>query len=189
MKSTKLKQYAIAFTMLLLLCGCSGSDVSSGLYQEIKSTDKMVLASMTVTKTAKMEGNEWYKIGKRIAVYSYDSYMQAYIDLSELRPEDLDFNEDTKTVKVVLPPVITEITGRDMEMHKVYDNIGLLRDSLDSKERAQIKEEANKSFKEEVEDNPTFRKQLEETAKRKAREYFQTIFEANGFTASIDFRN
>lgn len=170
-----------------IMSSCARTD-TKGLYQEIKSVDKMVFASMAITKTAKMESSDWYTIGKRIAVYSYDSYMRAFVDLSALQMDDLIFDEDAKTVKVMLPPVTTEITGRDMELRKEYDNIGVLRSDLDSKERAEIKEIANASFKAEVEENPMFRQQLIEAAKRKARKYFETIFEANGYTASIDFK-
>ncbi|MBD5256242.1 MAG: DUF4230 domain-containing protein [Bacteroides sp.] len=162
-------------------------NVSKELYQEIKSADKMVFASMAITKTAKLQSEDWYKLGKRIAVYSYDSYMRAYIDLSELKMEDIVFNDDERTVTVNLPPIITEITGRDMELHKEYENIGLLRSEIDSKERALIKEMANSSFKKEVEGNATFRKQLTDEAKRKARNYFEAIFEAYGYTANIYF--
>lgn len=169
----------------IILSSCAKTD-NTELYQEIKSVDKMVFASIAITKTAKMESSAWY--GKRIAVYSYDSYMRAYVDLSALQMEDLVFDEEAKTVKATLPPIKTEITGRDMEMRKVYENIGTFRSELDSKERAEIKEIANASFKEEVEENPMFKEQLTEAAKRKARKYFETIFEANGYTASIDFK-
>lgn len=170
-----------------MLTGCSKPD--NRLYSEIKSVDKMVFATMSITKTAKMESSDWYTIGKRIAVYSYDSYLRAYIDLSALQMDDLVFDDKAKTVKVTLPPVMTEVTGRDMEMKKEYENIGLLRSELDSKERAEIKEIANKSFKEEVEENPSFQEHLIESAKRKARKYFETLFAANGYTASIDFKD
>ncbi|MDE6484418.1 MAG: DUF4230 domain-containing protein [Duncaniella sp.] len=171
-----------------MLASCAKAPDNTELYQEIKSVDKLVLASMAITKTATMESSGWYTVGKRIAVYSYDSYMRAYIDLSELQMDDLVFDDRTKTVKVTLPPVVTELTGRDPEMHKVYDNIGILRSGIDAKERAEIKEKANASFKAEVEENPTFRRQLTDAAQRKARKYFETIFEANGYTATIDFK-
>lgn len=178
--------------MLLLASACSYKDDAPNyteLYEEIKSVDKMVFASMAIAKTAKSERNDWYKVGKRIAVYSYDSYMRAYIDLSSLQIDDLVFDDDAKTVKVTLPPVITEITGRDMEMRKEYENIGIFRSDLDSKERAEIKEVANASFKKEVEQNPMFKKHLTEEARHNARRYFETLFEANGYTASIDFKH
>lgn len=175
---------------LLLFVGCKKqADNHADLYQEIKSADKMVFASMTVTKTAKTERSDWYKIGKRIAVYSYDSYLQAYIDLSSLQFEDLTFDDKAKTVSVTLPPVEIEIEGRDMEMKKVYENISPFRSDIDAKERAEIKEQANKSFVKEVNENPMFRQKLTEAAERKARKYFETLLEANGYTASINFRN
>lgn len=182
-----MKHLILSVLGMLLLSSCAKTD-NTDLYQEIKSVDKMVFASMAITKTAKMESSDWYTVGKRIAVYSYDTYMRAYVDLSALQMDDLVFDESNKTVKVMLPPVRTEVTGRDMEMRKEYENIGMMRDDLDSKERAEIKEKANASFKAEIEENPMFKEQLTEAAKRKARKYFETIFEANGYTASVDFK-
>lgn len=178
------------FGMLMPLLSCSSKVDNRELYQEIKSVDKLVLSSMAITKTGKFDPTDdpWYKSGKRIAVYSYDSYMRAYIDLSSLQLEDMKFDDNAKTVKVVLPPIVTEVVGRDMEMRKVYDNIRFWRSELDSKERAQVKEAINASFKKEVAENPSFREHLTEAAKRKARKYFENIFEANGYTASIDFK-
>ncbi len=172
---------------VFLLWSCSKPDHAE-LYQEIKSADKMVFASMAITKTAKLESKRWYTVGKRIAVYSYDSYMRAYVDLSELQEEDIVFDEKNKKVKVTLPPVKIEVSGRDMDMRKEYDNIGLFRDSLDAKERAAIKEIANKSFNKEIVKNAVFREQLTESAKRKARTYFETIFKGNGYEPIIDFK-
>ena len=185
-----MKQYLMGVVGLLMLGACSKTEQPdhTGIYQEIKSGDKMVFASMAITKTARMESSDWYTIGKRIAVYSYDSYMRAYVDLSAMQMDDIVYDEDAKTVRVTLPPVRTEIAGRDMEMRKEYENIGPFRSNLDSKERAEIKEKANASFKKEVEDNPEFRQQLVDAAERKARKYFETLFEANGYTASVDFK-
>ena len=182
-----LLRIAVCAASLILMSACAKRD-NTALYQEIKSADKMVFASMAITKTAKLESSDWYKIGKRITVYSYDSYMRAYIDLSALQPEDIQFDDNAGTVKVILPPVRTEVIGRDMELRREYENIGLLRSDLDSRERAEIKEKANASFRKEVEENPEFRRQLTETARRKARRYFETLFEANGYTAVIDFK-
>ena len=183
----------LALTALLSACKKEKEDadparIRTEILQQLRSADKMVFASMSITKTAKLEDSEWYKIGKRIAVYSYDSHMNAFIDLSELSPDDISFNEADSTVRVTLPPVRTEVTGRDMEMTKEYENIGPLRSEIDSKERAAMKEQANSSFRSEIEDNPRFRAKLKETAERKARGYFETLFKDNGFTAIIDFK-
>lgn len=158
------------------------------LYQELKSVDKMVFASMSITKSVKMQSDAWYKVGKRIAVYSYDSHMRAYIDMSQLQESDMVFDEVNHTVQITLPPVTTEVTGRDMTMRKEYENIGLFRSELDSKERAEMKEKANVSFVREVQRNPQFRRQLTEAAQRKARKYFEALCESAGYVASITFK-
>lgn len=178
----------------ILLAGCHKEDKASILlhdemYQEVKSTDKMVFASMSVTKTVKTDRTDWYKIGKRIAVYSYDSYLRAYVDLSELAPEDIVFDDEHRTVGLTLPPVKTEVTGRDMEMKKVYENIGIMRSNVDSRERAEMKERANSSFMKEVDRNPEFKKRLTEEAERKARSYFEAIFDSFGYKSDISFRS
>lgn len=159
------------------------------MYQELKSVDKMVFASMSITKSVKMESSAWYKVGKRIAVYSYDSYMRAYIDMSQLQASDMVLDEANHTVQITLPAVTTEVTGRDMTMRKEYENIGLFRSELDSKERAEMKEKANESFVREVQENPQFRKQLTEAAQRKARKYFEALCESAGYAASVKFKN
>lgn len=166
---------------------CSKPD-HTDLYRQIQSADRIVFASMAITKTAKLENSDWYKLGKRIAVYSYNSYMHAYIDLSEIGPGDIQFDEDNKTVRLVLPPVRTEVSGRDMQMRKEYENIGMMRSDLDSKERAMIKENANRSFKAEVEDNPEFIQRLQQAAQRKARKYFENLFQTEGYTPQIEFK-
>ena len=143
---------------------------------------------MAITKTVKTDRTDWYKIGKRIAVYSYDSYLRAYIDLSSLQMEDLEFDENNKTVKTTLPPVMIETAGRDMEMRKEYENIGILRSDIDSRERAEMKEKANESFRKEVSENQEFRRRLTEAAERKAGRYFESLLAADGYTASIAFK-
>lgn len=192
-----MKHYAVIFAMLILLGACSKSHKDSEkdpaalrteIYQELKSTDKLVFASMSVTKTAKLEDSEWYKVGKRIAVYSYDSYLRGYVDMNELQPDDIEFDDVNKKVTLILPPVRTEVTGRDMTMRREYENIGLLRSEIDSKERAAMKEQANSSFVEEVEENPEFLMRLRESTEQKARQYFEALFAEEGYTAKVVFK-
>ncbi len=171
---------------ILMLPSCAKTDTND-LYQEIKSVDKMVFAKMAITKT--VYNNQENVLGRRYAAYSYDTYSRAYIDLSSLQSEDLVFDEKNKTVKVTLPPVIAELTGRDVEMREVYKNITGTRFDLDEKEISNLKEEGNKSLKKEWEENPMFKNHLIEAAKRKARKYFEGIFETNGYVASIDFKS
>lgn len=182
-------KFVLLLAIVLSFCiSCSPKPDHTGFYQEIKSADKMVFASMSITKTAKIDSKDWYKIGKRIAVYSYDTYLQAYINLSELKPEDLEFNDNDKSAIINLPPISTEISGRDFDMRKEYENIGLLRHELDSKERAEIKEKANADLMKELKSNPAFEQRLKEEAAKKAVSYFETLFEEAGYKAQVRFK-
>ena len=181
-----------AFSFLLIcifLCACSKKQAPdhTQLYEEIRHVNKMEFASMAVTKTVKTERSDWYKIGKRIAVYSFDTYLKAFVDLHEFEMENMEFDEENKTVKVTLPPIKIEIAGRDMEMKKEYENVGMFRTEIDSKERAKMKEKASSELKKELEGNPEYKQRLEDTARRKARSYFEDLFKNAGYTAYIRF--
>lgn len=184
------KFFSFIFTISLLMAiSCSKQEAPdhTRVYEEIRHVNKMEFASLAVTKTIKTERSDWYKVGKRIAVYSYDTYLKAFIDLSLLNMEDLEFDEAKKTVKVTLPPIQVEIAGRDMELKKEYENVGVFRTDIGSDERAKMKEMTNASFKKELQGNPEYKRQLEETARRKARSYFESIFSNAGYTALIRF--
>lgn len=157
------------------------------LYEEIRHVNRMEFASLAVTKTVKTERTDWYKIGKRIVVYSYDTYLKAFIDLNHLAPEDLEFDEENKTVSVTLPPIQIEIAGRDMEMEKEYENVGIFRTEISSQERAKMKEKANAELKKELEGNPEYKQRLNRAARQKARSYFQSLFQNAGYTPTIHF--
>ncbi len=182
-------KYLKFIVIAILMIGCTNKPPIDhvAIYEEIRYADKMELASMAVTKTVKTERTDWYKVGKRIAVYSYDTHLKAYIDLSELEPKDLEFDEDNKTVRISLPPIAIEIAGRDMELRKEYENIGLFRTEIDPKERAKMKELANSSLKKELNSNPEFKQKLIETARNKARKYFETLLKNTGYTAIVRF--
>lgn len=184
----KIIKYAFLVAVATVMVACNKTD-HNVFYQEIKSADKMVFASMAITKTAVMDDAKYDFLGDRVAVYSYNSYMQAFINLTDLLPSDIVFDDKNHTVTVTLPAVQTELTGRDMQMRKVYENIGLLRADLDSQERAQMKEKANQDLNREVVNNPAFRQQLTDAAKRKARAYFEAMFESTGYTPTINFKN
>ncbi len=189
LQDMKIIYYMILLMALPFFWGCSKQQAPdhSLLYEEIRHVDKLEFASMAVTKTVKTERTDWYKVGKRIAVYSFDTYLKAYIDLYEFDPEDMEFDEETKTVKVTLPPIKIDIAGRDMNMKKEYENVGMFRTEIDSKERAKMKEKASDDLRKELEGNPDYKKKLDESARRKARSYFETIFKNAGYTAYIRF--
>ena len=192
-----MKRYVItlaAIAALLTAGGCgnqnTGSDVpAQEVYQDIVSTDKLVFATMTITKTIHTERKEWYKIGKRIAAYSYDSYLRAYIDMTDFKPSDVVYDDDKRQITIYLPRIEVESAGRDMNMRKVYENIGPLRSDLDSRERAEMKEKANTSLRQELAGNPEFKQKLTAKAQQKARMYFKNILSKTGYDIVVDFKS
>ena len=171
------------------LLGCSKDQAPdhTQLFEEIRHVNRMEFASLAVTKTVKTERTDWYKVGKRIAVYSYDTYLKAFIDLNLMAPDDMVFDEEQKTVRITLPPVQIEISGRDMEMKKEYENVGLFRTEISAQERALMKEKANDELKKELAGNPEYKQRLNEAARHKARSYFESLLRDAGYTPYIRF--
>lgn len=185
-----------ALPFSLASCGDSGKDTvkttmdyskhHADLVGAMQSHSRMVFASMAVTKTAVADDSRLW--GKRIGVYSYDTYVRAWIDLSQLQPGDLKFDDDAKTVDVSLPPISVEIAGRDLTLHEDYTNIGLLRPRFSSADRARAKELANRDFRKEFNSDSSFRRILTDKATSKATAYFQDFFSRNGYTATVHFK-
>ncbi len=194
-----MKPFSYILSLLLafaILTGCRSGDreesdsvpavnYSDDFYQEIKRAGKIDFASMTVTKTVTTDRTEWYKIGKRVAVYSFDIYLRASMDLDRINPDDIKIDEEKKEIQLSLPPIEVEITGRSPEMRCEYENVGIFRSHPDSRERASLKEKANADFIREFKENPEYKRQLTETAERKARTYFESLGQAAGYDVSF----
>lgn len=155
-------------------------------YQEAKRSGKMEFGSMKVSKTVTTERTAWYKVGSRIAVYSFDIWLRAYVDLDKISEEDIEIDEDRKIIYVTLPPIEIEIAGRSPELRKEYEHIGIFRSHPDSRERAELKEIANADFEKEYKSDPEYVKRLRQTASGKARQWFSALGEARGYT--VEFR-
>ena len=179
--------YLLLAIPILYACSKSPAPDHTQLYEEIRQVNRMEFASLAVPKTVKTERTDWYKLGKRLAVYSYDTYLKAFIDMSLLAPEDIEFDEKNKTVRVILPPIQVEIAGRDMEMRKEYENVGMFRTEISSQERAKMKEKSNAELKKELEGEAEYKQRLEQRARQKARSYFETLLGNAGYTPSIRF--
>lgn len=192
------KKFLLIILLASIFWGCSHDTSSedaervairarhSDIYRELTGSNRLVLATMSVTKTITTDDSKLW--GKKIGVYSYDTHLRATINLNKLTPDDLIFDDDNKTVTVNLPPIDIDLSGRDMTLREEYTNIGLLRTRFDSKERAEAKEIANKDMKKELKSDSSFSRILTEKAETKAREYLKSFFEANGYTAVINFQ-
>lgn len=192
----------------LLLSACAHKEeeqVPANVYSRLQSVDKLVLASMTVSKMATIddlpveEAKGWrqtteavfnaMKIGKRIAAYSYDTYLDAYVDLSSLKPEDISVDETNRIITFNLPAIQTEFAGRDLPFREQHYRVTGLRSTIDAKERAKLKERMNAHLKEEVRKNDFFNRELTENAKAKGTAFFQALAQEAGYSAVVNFKN
>lgn len=203
----------LLYTAALCLCvlttgipvGCERSEGQSRtFYTDVRSVDKLVLAQMTISKMATVEDlkleeaeglrqtvealGDAVKIGTRKGAYSYDTYMRAFIDMSALAEDDVTVDEKSKSITIDLPPIQTELAGRDAGIREDHYRVTGLRSDIDAKERAEIKEKMNAALKRELETNPAFRTRLVEQARAKARAFFTSLGEAHGYTVTVNFK-
>ncbi|MDE6114969.1 DUF4230 domain-containing protein [Barnesiella sp. WM24] len=189
----------------LIFTGCRKNEEPHDIYNEIKSVNRLNLAGMTISKMATIDDITLdeakgvketadallnaIKIGDRIAVYSYDTYLRAYIDLSELTPSDVAVDESTRSVTLLLPAIKTEFAGRDLPIRENHYRVTGLRSAINAKERAAIKERMNESLKAEVRRNPQFQNHVKSEARRKAVAYFESMLGNLGYSADISFKS
>lgn len=200
--------YLILIIASLLPIGCNRTndkDGHSAFYSELRDVNKLTLARMTISKMATIDDLKLdeaqglkqqatalldaVKIGDRIGVYSYDTYLTAYMDMSALRPEDVVIDESNHTITLNLPPVRTEFSGRDMKMSENHYRVTGLRGNIGPKERAQLKEKMNDHLRKEVEQDSRFIATLTEQARSKATAWFSSLIEQAGYTPVINIPN
>ncbi len=121
----------LSIALVLMLSACTKQTRADYNYvDELRSVNKLVLAQMTVSKMATIDDLplddargikqtaaamlDIIKIGNRKAAYSYDTYLRAYVDMSQLSPDDVRVDHDARTVSITLPPIETEFEGRDI---------------------------------------------------------------------------
>lgn len=195
----------LSIALVLMLSACTKQTRADYNYvDELRSVNKLVLAQMTVSKMATIDDLplddargikqtaaamlDIIKIGNRKAAYSYDTYLRAYVDMSQLSPDDVRVDHDARTVSITLPPIETEFEGRDITVKEDHYRVTGLRSNIDQYERAEMKEMMNASLKNEVESNPEFRRRLIREAQAKARAYFEALADKEGYTVIVDFK-
>jgi len=205
MKPLSLLIALMLLSALLCSCGEKQPDAAPRLFSQVTSVDKLVLARMTISKMATVSDDnkgrggaslrdiagdvaDAMKVGSRVAAYSYDTYLRAYIDLSEMRPDDVTVDEKSKTVTLLLPPIRTEFAGRDSGIREDHYRVTGLRSAIDARERASLKERMNESLRKEVEEDPQFTERLTRAARAKCIAYISALMERDGYRAIVEFR-
>lgn len=193
MTARKVLLICIAMVAASLGSSCSHHGEDPTIYvSQIKSVQKLVLAQMTISKMAtiddiKVEEAQGMKqvasallanlkIGDRKGAYAYDTYLRAYVDLTNFSADDVAISNDGKDIEITLPRVQTEFDGRDMKIRELHYRVTGLRSKIGADERAKVKEMMNQSLVDEVQNNSAFTDELVAEAEHNAQTYFQNMF-------------
>ena len=202
MRKTKLSRFILPALFVVTASACT-SKAEMMLRSEIKDCGKLVLAEMSIRKVGKIKDKpvsestglksftlslvDAMKPGDRIAVYTYDTYLRAYVDLTQLADENIDVNELSRTLTLTLPPLTTEFAGRDFELNEEHYRVSGLRSEVSTEERAALKEKMSASLRQEVETNPTFVETVSKAAQSKADSYFKALLAPYGYQVTVKF--
>lgn len=198
---------AIFFVVLFffpILTGCGEKEHPVDVYHRLRDVDRLELSRMTVGKvgmisdpvfseangfSGKMEALfDAMKPGVRIGVYSYDTYLVAYVDLAQLRPEDVVIDSETKTAEIHLPPVRVMTDGREPQLHEVHYRVTGMRSAITPAERAKLKSQMAAEVKKQMVGNGAATEALRESAEAKAKSWFTDLLENWGYVATVDFK-
>ena len=97
-------------------------DPAVEVVSELRRVNRLSLAEMSINKVGTISDSgatgfasllNMLKVGDRIGVYSYHTYLEAYMDLDALDAADLEVYQDRRLVKLRLPAIQVRLSGRD----------------------------------------------------------------------------
>lgn len=199
---TKLSKLILSALLVSMASACT-NNTEMVLRSEIKDCGKLVLAEMSIRKVGKIKDKpvsestglksfamslvDAVKPGDRVAVYSYDTYLRAYVDLTQLADEDIEINENSRTLTLTLPPMTTEFAGRDFEFNEEHYRVSGLRSDVSVEERAELKEKMSASLRKEIEADRMFVNTVSRAAQEKADAYFKAFLAPYGYQVTVKF--
>lgn len=199
---TKLSRLILSALLVSMASACT-NNTEMVLRSEIKDCGKLVLAEMSIRKVGKIKDKpvsestglksfamslvDAVKPGDRVAVYSYDTYLRAYVDLTQLADEDIEINENSRTLTLTLPPMSTEFAGRDFEFNEEHYRVSGLRSDVSVEERAELKEKMSASLRKEIEADRMFVNTVSRAAQEKADAYFKAFLAPYGYQVTVKF--
>ena len=182
--------------VLLLTVSCQKKQ-EINVFHELQDVQKLVLAEMSLNKVGTISDAgakgvdaliNGFKVGDRIAAYSFHTYLQAYVDLGELRDGDVEVDHKRKFVRLTLPAIRTLYIGRDLGVKEEHYRVTGFRSQITAQERAALKNAMSKALKEDLRKNDEYRSLLVSEAQTKARGFLTILLKSRGYDSEINFR-
>lgn len=197
--------HIFATVALLMFAGCHDDGPTVDAYSELHDIHKLRLAQITVAKAVKITDSRLpddngfltgtkiisgdSKGGTRIAVYSFDTHVNAHVDMSALKPSDVKVDDNARTLHLTLPPVEVVWDGGNVNYHQDHYRITSLKASINSDERTRLKNEIGQQLHEELKADPRYAQHLKEVAQKKAVAYFSDLISGWGYSPTIEVRD
>ena len=195
----------VAVPFLFQSCGERDKESPSlEVYESLREVSRLELAKMTIGKVGMVSDPSWddantiegkalalfnsMKVGKRIGVYSYDTYVTAFVDLSKLQPDDVVVDEENATVDIYLPSVEVMTDGREPQLHEEHYRVTGFRSRITPEERAALKTQMAREVKREMAASKASMETLRKSAEQKARAWISGLAADRGLTANVNFR-
>lgn len=153
--------------------------------QELTEMAELGTVEYTITKIVKAEDIAWYKIGDRKILFSCKAVLKAGIDLSEFSRQNVEINEETKSIKVTLPPAkLLSLNMPPEETKLAYQKVSILRDDFSAEERTKLLKQGEEAI---IADVPKLG--ILEESEKNAADFFKAMLSQMGFsTIKIEFK-
>ena len=145
------------------------------------SSDQKSLESIRSLEEAADYISSLFEIGDRIGIYSFDFYTIAYINLYNLQDSDLQYDEESKSIQLTLPPIQVEPIGRGGTLKLLHERVNGNKKSITSEERQNMQRQAVSLAKRNLLPGTPKYQELVTKVQSKAQAYFTSILRARGY--------
>lgn len=129
------KKYSPVLLLCVLCMGCNKKEKQLQQVMALQQMNDLATVEYVVTKIIKANDNKtWYKIGDRKILMSCKATLTAGIDLSAIKPEQV--NIDGKHITLTLPhSKMISVNIKPEDITEAYEAVDVLRQSFTSEER------------------------------------------------------
>lgn len=194
--------------IMIVACSCSKEKEHREIAMRLREINELQLEELTLSKTYMVRDQyyenqekgyrrvleelaDWMKrqtrVGARIGVYGIRRSYSSYINLNELRHDDIIF--DGNNVSVSLPPIRIKALGNDMIPNTIHERVTGLRWRITEPERNAMKMEASHQLDSIMNEtsNPMVN-DMKEKSQRKAQQWIEAILIDRGYNPTVTFR-